>query len=185
MNELNLQAYLDGELPAGEARDVAEWLARDRDAQALFAELKATRTALRENEPIMSLPESREFFWSKIERAVTAAEAAAPERVGVPLLAQLRRFLAPFAGVALVVFLGVLSMNRYNTPGTTDPVVHHLAEVESLSDSVSSFSFRSQSENMFVVWLSEKAEVAGVRDESDPEGMPIPMPMPIDDTVLQ
>jgi anti-sigma factor RsiW len=183
MNELKLQAYLDGELSAGEAREVAEWLTRDRDAQALFAELTATRTALRENEPVVTLPESREFFWSKIERAITA-EAAASERVGVPLLAQLRKFLAPFAGVALVVFLGVLSMNKYNTPGT-DPVVHHLAEVESLSDSVSSFSFRSQSENMFVVWLSEKAEVVGVRDESDPEGMPIPMPMPIDDTILQ
>ena len=184
MNELKLQAFLDGELPEREAREVAESLAADRDAQALFAELKTTRSTLRENEPTMALPESREFFWSKIERAITAAEAA-PERASVPLRLRFRRFLAPFAGVALVVFLGVLSMNKYSTPGTQDAVVHHLAEVESLSDSVSSFSFRSQSENMFVVWLSDKTEGAVVRDDSDPEAMPIPMPMPIDETILQ
>jgi hypothetical protein len=38
---------------------------------------------------------------------------------------------------------------------------------------------------MFVVWLSDKTEGAVIRDDSDPEGMPIPMPMPIDETILQ
>jgi anti-sigma factor RsiW len=184
MNELKLQAYFDGELPEREGREVAEWLARDQSAQALLSELKATSTVLRENEPEVVLPESREFYWSKIERAIEAAESAPAERVDVPLIARLRKFLAPFAGVALVLFLGILSL-KVNTPAP-DPFVQHLAEVESLNESVSSFSFRSQSENMFVVWLSEKSDHAKV-DPSDPEGMPMPMPMPMpeDDMILQ
>ena len=182
MNELKLQAYFDGELPEGEAQEVAQWLGRDAGAQALLSELKVTSTLLRENEPEATVPESREFFWSKIERAIEAAESVPAERVAVPLIARLRKFLAPFAGVALVLFLGILSL-KVNTPGP-DPFVQHLAEVESLNESVSSFSFRSQSENMFVVWLSEKSDSAKV-DPSDPEGMPMPMPMPEDDMILQ
>lgn len=178
MNELKLQAYLDRELPEGEAREVADWLARAPDAQALLSELKATVTLLRENEPAPILAESREFYWSKIERAIEAAEAVPAGRGDVPFFARFRRFLAPFAGVALVLFLGVLSL-RLNTPAP-DPFVQHLAEVESLNESVSSFSFRSQSENMFVVWLSERSDSVAV-DPSDPEGMPMPMPMPMPD----
>src|SRR5687767_268880 len=117
MNELKLQAYFDGELPESERREVAEWLARDQGAEALLSELKTTATLLRENEPEMALPESREFYWGKIERAIEAAERAPAERAGVPLLAQLRKFLAPFAGVALVLFLGILSL-KLNTPPT-------------------------------------------------------------------
>ena len=181
MNELKLQAYLDGELSEREAREVADWIARDGNAEALLSELKLTASLVQQNEPVAALPESREFYWSKIERAIEAAECA-PAQGAVPFFAQFRRFLAPFAGVALVLFLGVLSL-KLNTPGN-DPFVQHLAEVESLNESVSSFSFRSQSENMFVVWLSEKSDSV-VGDPSDPEGMPMPMPMPDDGMILQ
>ena len=151
--ELKLQAYLDGELPDREAREVAAALASDTEAQQLLAELKTTTSVLRENEPQLTVPESREFYWSKIERAI---ECAQPEPAQ-PLMAvwfALRRVIAPVAGLALVLFLGIASF-KVNT--VSDPSVH-LAEVESLSEHVSSFSFRSQSENMFVVWLSENTE---------------------------
>ena len=178
MNELKLQAYLDGELSEREAREVADWIARDGNAQALLSELKLTASLVQQNEPVVVLPESREFYWSKIERAIEAEECVPAAQGSAPFFAQFRRFLAPFAGVALVLFLGVLSL-KLNTPGN-DPFVQHLAEVDSLNESVSSFSFRSQSENMFVVWLSENSDsVAG--DPSDPEGMPMPMPMPMPD----
>jgi len=80
---LKVQAYLDGELSEREARRVAEELRSEPEAQALLAELRNTTSALRENEPTVALPESREFFWGKIEREITRAEAA-PERAGVP-----------------------------------------------------------------------------------------------------
>jgi anti-sigma factor RsiW len=151
--ELKLQGYLDGELSAGEAREVEALIGRDAEAQRLLAELKTTAAVLRENEPQLALPESREFYWSKIERAI---EHTQPEPAA-PLLAfwfSVRRIIAPVAGVALVLFLGIASL-KVNT--ASDPLAN-LAEVESLSEHVSSFSFRSQSANMFVVWLHENGD---------------------------
>src|SRR5688500_5789467 len=100
--ELKLQAYLDGELPDREAREVAAALVSDTEAQQLLAELKTTTSVLRENEPQLTVPESREFYWSKIERAI---ECGQPEPAQ-PLMAvwfALRRVIAPVAGLALVL----------------------------------------------------------------------------------
>ena len=38
--EFKLQAYLDGELPEAEARQVADWVAKDAEAAALLSELR-------------------------------------------------------------------------------------------------------------------------------------------------
>jgi anti-sigma factor RsiW len=165
--ELKLQSYLDGELSEREARNVAAAIGNDPDAQALLRELETTAALLRDNEPQMAVPESREFYWSKIERAI---ERAQPEPA-VPLLAlwfSLRRIIAPVAGVALVLFLGIASF-KFQSGNDSSA---HLAEVESLSEHVSSFSFRSQSQNMFVVWLHEnndqqQASIDADRDFDD------------------
>jgi len=76
--QLKLQAYLDGELPEGEARELATGLAQDQEAAALLAELRQTRDAIAGSEQVRALPESREFYWSKIQRAIERAEAPAP-----------------------------------------------------------------------------------------------------------
>ena len=55
--QLKLQAFLDGELPESEAREVANWVARDKEATALLAELRNTRQALAGFEAVMTLPE--------------------------------------------------------------------------------------------------------------------------------
>ena len=39
--EIKLQAYLDGELPEAQGREVANWLARDSEAVGLLGELCA------------------------------------------------------------------------------------------------------------------------------------------------
>ena len=57
---------------------MANWLARDREAAALLEELRNTRAALAGFEAEVRLPESREFFWSKIEREIQRLEAPAP-----------------------------------------------------------------------------------------------------------
>ena len=73
-DQLKLQAHFDGELPEPEARAVANWLARDREAVALLAELRNTRKALKGFESDIKLPETREFYWSKIEREIAPAD---------------------------------------------------------------------------------------------------------------
>lgn len=153
---LKYQAFVDGELSEGEARGVAEAIQRDPEAQALVAELRATRAALAGNEPEVTLPETPEFYWSKIEREIQRRGA---EPVGAPggrwlaALAGWRRFLAPVAGVAVMVFLGIAAVKFFHT-GQVDDYAQHLAEIENLSEHSTSFSFRS--DNMFVVWVQDK-----------------------------
>jgi len=149
--ELQIQAFVDGELSARQARKVEEWLANDTEAQTLVRELQATKAALAHNEPQVGLPETREFYWSKIQRQI---EAAVPEREAaqVPLWLAWRRYLAPVTAVAAVAMLALFSMKEVGL----DEADRHLAEIENLSEHASSLSFRSQSENMFVVWVYNK-----------------------------
>jgi anti-sigma factor RsiW len=151
--QLSLQAYLDGELNAGEARQVEAALAADPSAQALLAELRQTQAVLRANEPVCPVPETREFYWSKIERAITRAEAREEQTVWWPSLwLAWRRALVPVAGLALVALLAVYTIQV--GPGLTED--NSLVEIENPSDDTGSYSFRSQSENMFVVWVYNK-----------------------------
>jgi anti-sigma factor RsiW len=153
---LKYQAFVDGELSEREARGVAEAIERDPEAQALVTELRATRAALAGNEPEGTLPESREFYWSKIEREIRRCEAeplGASRRGWMAVLAGWRRFLAPMAGIAVVAFLAIAAVNLFHTE-QLDDYAQHLAEIENLSEHSTSFSFRS--DNMFVVWVQDK-----------------------------
>lgn len=148
--ELKAQAWLDGELSADETREVAAWVDREPGVRALVLELKATKAALADNELARSLPESREFFWSRIAREIARLEAT-PARDGRPLwLRWWFRFLAPAAIVAALAALLVTPLLGPK-PG---PSRSSLAEVESPLDNVSSFTFRSEAEGMTVVWIN-------------------------------
>jgi len=148
--ELRLQAWLDGELPPGGAQAVAAWVQRDPEAAALARELGATKTALLGNEPERALPESREFYWSKIERELAPAEAPAPAHGRPAWLRGWVKFLAP-AGIlvilALLLFGPMLRSHHRPTLAST-------AEVESPLDDISSFTFDSESEGMTVIWVN-------------------------------
>lgn len=167
--QLKLQAYLDGELSRREARRVAAWVQQDPQAKALLEELRFTKTFVSANEPQLALPESREFFWSKIQRAISSAPAPALADRMWDLIMAWRRYLAPIAATALVTFLAVGTI-RYNLNDES----WRLAEVENLSEHTGSFSFRSHAENMFVVWVYEKPETAQPDFEflDDEESMP-------------
>jgi anti-sigma factor RsiW len=153
---LKYQAFVDGELSEREARGVAEAIERDPEAQALVAELRATRTALAGNEPEVTLPETPEFYWSKIEREIRRCGAeplGASEGRWAAAFAGWRRFLAPVAGVAVMAFLAIAAVKLFHT-AQVDDYAQHLAEIENLSEHSTSFSFRS--DNMFVVWVQDK-----------------------------
>jgi anti-sigma factor RsiW len=159
--ELKIQGYLDGELSARESREVEALLASDSQAQALLSELKMTRSVLLKNEPEIKLPETREFYWSKIERQIEAA-APAEAAARVPFWLTWRRYFAPLAGVAIVAVLAIFSVQ--NIP---EDMTQHLAEVENLSEHSSSMSFRSQSENMFVVWVTPNEQASDEAEWED------------------
>jgi anti-sigma factor RsiW len=148
--EVRLQAWLDGELPAGEAQAVAAWVQRDPEASALVGELGATKTALGGNELERALPESREFYWSKIERELARAEAPTPARSRPAWLSGWARFVAP-AGILAALALLLLSPVLPSRHGSR---LISTAEIESPLDDISSFTFRSESDGMTVVWVN-------------------------------
>src|SRR2546425_134197 len=104
-NELKLQAYLDGELSARETKAVAELVTQDTTARELLAELRFTKNALAGNEPEVKLPESREFYWCKIQREIQRLEAP-PATRPVPWFAWWKqKYWIPFTGFAVMVAL--------------------------------------------------------------------------------
>ena len=147
-DQLKLQAYLDGELPEVEARSVANWLAQDREAVALLTELRHTRQALTGFEVGVQLAESREFFWSKIQREIERLEPAAAQPVTVSWLARLRRYLMPAAAVAL---LGIAAL-------TILPRDSRSLGVETALEDSGAFTYHDDSAGTTLVWLSYPAD---------------------------
>jgi anti-sigma factor RsiW len=80
--QIKVQAYLDGELGGEELRQVETLCSQDPEAVALLAELRMTRDILAGGESAVQLPESREFYWSKIRREIQTSERAQANREG-------------------------------------------------------------------------------------------------------
>jgi anti-sigma factor RsiW len=160
--QLKIQAYLDNELSPGEARKIAAMLSSDRDLQELYGELRATKESLRVNEPEVKLAESREFYWSQIQRRIATAEREPAPRTVRPFWI---RLLAPLAGTAALCALLLAVMN----PSTRIPTVGGAGSIASAADAndplhgevedlapedVSSVTFRSEEHGVTVVWLT-------------------------------
>jgi anti-sigma factor RsiW len=161
--QLKLQAYLDGELPAGEAKAVEALVAGDAGARDLLAELTHTRAALVDHDADLKLPESREFFWSKIQREIQRSEVPAEVPRSVPALPLiwLRRLLTPAAAVAAVI-LGVMVLQG---PGGRSVAGTGGTETDFAADE--SFTYRDYSSGTTLVWLSYPAENEFTDTESD------------------
>lgn len=146
---IKLQAYLDGELTGREAQQVTALIESDAEARALFSELQQTRTWLKGNEPEFRLPESREFFWSKIERQIEQLETAPTQSQTPAWMLFLRRRMAAVGGLTVAAALVVFAAVQMNviSPGL-------LEEIDNPLDDVGTFSFRSESQNMTLVWIS-------------------------------
>ena len=156
--QLKLQSWVDGELDGNQAREMVALVEQDGNARALAAELRMTHGFLVGNEPETKLPESVDFHWSKIRHEIERQEATIIHQSGrgsADWLAAARRLLAPLSGVALVAFVSVVSWNLFNAGKADDPT-RQLVETESLSEHVGSISYKSQAENMFVVYLYDK-----------------------------
>ena len=148
--QLKLQAFLDGELPEGEAKQVASWLAQDQGAVSLLAELRHARQALTGFETAIRLPESREFYWSKIQRGIDHLEAAEARQAepAAPWWAVLRRYLVPATAIALVAIAGLMATRQ------TAPV----PGIETSTTDPGAFTYRDYAGGATLVWLSYPAD---------------------------
>ena len=172
--QLELQAWVDGELSASDVRRVQAFVESNAEARALAEELRMTKSFISANEPEFKLPETREFYWSQIQRRIESAESVRAASPALSWQFVWRRLITPLSGMALVAFLAVVSFNTFRGPAIDDSS-RLMVEVENLSEDVGSISYRSQSENMFVVYLYKKDQ----EPESDAQAEPI------DDSFLQ
>ena len=150
MNEetqFKLQSHLDGELSSGEARDVSALLKEDVQAKALFAELQFTKTFLRGNELELKLPETREFFWNKIQGEIDR-DTSPREVVKWWKLAYVRFAGISAAGCALLM-ISFVAFNGQNGSYLTD-------EVEGTGEEMGSITYHSDKEGMTVVYLFDR-----------------------------
>jgi anti-sigma factor RsiW len=150
--QLRLQAYLDSEVSSSEARQVAALLSKDAEAQALYEELRQTKTLLAGNELEIKLPESREFYWSKIQREISRvpADERSPAR---PQRAWWFRLLAPLSATAIVA-LGMIALTSHQT----SPGFLSRQEVETALEDTSAISFFSDQHKMTVVWVQSQID---------------------------
>jgi anti-sigma-K factor RskA len=144
--ELKLQAWLDGELSAPEARRIGQEIAGDTEASRLVTELQAIKSALAGNEMALAVPETREFYWSKIERQIQR-EARSPRAVQAPRQAAWRHLLAPLAAFAGLACMLLLAVKPFAPP--------IFDEISSTGEGMEAVTFHDQSAGMTVVWLAD------------------------------
>jgi anti-sigma factor RsiW len=154
--QLELQAWVDGELSPADARRVAAVVESDAAASALAEELRMTKTFVSANEPEVKLADTREFYWSQIRRQIESSEMAPGASASFSWQSLWHRIATPVTGLALVAVLALGSFNLLRQPGLDSLPGSQLVEVEDLSEDISSISYHSQSENMFVVYVYSK-----------------------------
>jgi len=152
--QLKLQAYLDGELPAGEASAVAKLLAADTEARGLVAELTNTRDAIIAHEVEIKVPATREFHWSGIRREIERHARSTPTAAReVSIFSTLRRLLVPASGVAAVLLAVMLAGHQFYSPGGAFG-----EEVETTFEDSGAFTYRDYASGTTLVWMDYPAE---------------------------
>ena len=147
--QLKLQAYLDGELAEPEAREIEALLTKDVEGRALLTELRQTSAVLVGFEAEIKLPESREFYWSKIKREILRAEQM--ETSPRPALPFWRRLLIPSGAFAVLAIAGLLALQQMS--GGTRP-----HQIETFLADSGAMTYRDDAERTTLVWLSYPGE---------------------------
>ena len=151
--QLKIQAFLDGELPEKEAREVAAWVARDAAATDLLKELRNTRQALTGFEQDLRVPESREFYWSKIEREMQRQQLMEPLSSSPSVRSLLHRFLIPASAVAALVVIGLVAGLRVGQVQTGPRPETEMAAADS-----GAFTYQDYANGTTLVWVNYPAE---------------------------
>jgi anti-sigma factor RsiW len=159
--QLEIQAYVDGQLAVADARRVERQMAEDPAGAALAAELRLVRDTVRDGEPVMAVPETREFYFSQIQRRIAAEEKAA-SRTSAPAagspLQWLRRLFLPVAGVAAVAVVSMFSLR-------TGPYIP--GEMVIASEEMGAITFRSEQNQLTVVYLFDKSSANSIDATSE------------------
>jgi anti-sigma factor RsiW len=155
--QLKCQAWLDGELPSGEAARFERELASIDGGPACAAQLRAIKTALKDNELSRPVPATREFYWNQIQRQIQRESPRSQATIFGLSLFQWRRFLMPLAGAAATAALLLVSIRQF-TPATD------FTESADTATDMESMTFHDQTEGVTVVWLQDSVAMANSTD---------------------
>lgn len=148
--KIKLQAFLDGELSGRDAAEISELLNQDAEAKSFYAELQFVKNALRENEPELKLPESREFFWSKIQREIERDETTARPAFSWWKPAYVR-FAAGFAALCALLMISFMAFDNGQSTKLVPEVVGDGGEMGVIT-------YHSDVERMTVVYLFDREQ---------------------------
>lgn len=121
-DQLNIQAWLDGEIAPKKATKIAEQVNADAPAKALADELKAVAFALKIGEKPIFVNDAREFYWEQIERQINAEEPI-PAAKNEPKLEPshtggLMRWLIPVGSLTAIFAI----MINFDSVNSTPPI---------------------------------------------------------------
>ena len=104
-DRLKIQAWLDGELAPQESARIADLIDNDLEAKELADDLRAMQKAFEVGEKQGFFEDSREFYWSQVERQIEAEEPitenAQPE-LASDRLGNALRWLIPVGSLAAI-----------------------------------------------------------------------------------
>lgn len=157
IDDIDLHAYVDGQLPAARRTEVAAWLAGDADAAARVQVYRAQREGLRAlYDPVLDEPIPARFR----DLTVEPARASGP-RAG--------RFVPPWslqrfaAGMMIAVFGGMLGWLAHDRLSpAAPPVANSLPHRAAIAHAVFSPDVRrpveitAEQEDQLVAWLSKR-----------------------------
>lgn len=146
--ELKVQAWLDGELSGAEAAQTERLVQADPEAQVRVRHYRTLKRLLASAEPAVPLPVSREQYWAGLQWQIDRLESRRTPSHPRRLPAWLRLWF-PIGATAAVVAALLLNF----APSSPIPRAAY-AEIESPLEEISAIIFRSESEQMTVVWLA-------------------------------
>lgn len=143
---LEIQAAADGELSGPQSLEVAGLLSQDAGARALAAELNGMRELLRRHETTLVVPDSREFYWSQVQRRMRQSVAPHPtSNHGLPSL-MIWRWLAPMMGVSALVAVVALTPFFSAQSSSQNPVAGR--------NQATTVTFSSEADGVTIHWIN-------------------------------
>ena len=120
-NRLEIQAWLDSELPPQRAAQISNLVQSNDQAKTLADELRMVQSTLRNGETQTPVADTRDFYWSQIELQIEAEEpiptVEEPKLTPSPV-AGLMRWVVPAGSLAAIFALIITfgSLNNFNKP---------------------------------------------------------------------
>ena len=152
--ELKIQALVDGELTKFEAGKLRDRIKNDIRLQILHERLMQMKDLISKHEMPRVLPESSDFYWSKIAQEIEVRGSAAQSSAQSLGMKWVFRRLAPLLGIASVALL--ITLQGPNLPDLGIVLDHNH---ELLTDEIDVMTFNSADDSMSVVWIDYSMDI--------------------------